>query len=267
MNNAAVAISSALVGVALNVLPAQAVTFKDVTQGILTFEVTGFSSYEPEIPITGQGTFEYSSEPIEGTFVLLSNGEFLFFNDPNDIPNPNDPANPLEFYLMDSLYIDRTQNLHFIKNVDISFSLGSRFSYTQTDLTSGSLSLYSTLLFEPPGSSSFPPGSGGLYSISGNDPRFTPSSLLFEASWFLGYPLGADSYQLSLSNNGTVFGIVSDNLPNIVDFDGTWTAEAIDSSQPPTVSVPEPQPLVMLGASAALGVAVLSKRKPSKNKY
>ena len=259
MNNAAVAISSALVGVALNVLPAQAVTFKDVTQGILTFEGTGYySSSVPERPITGQGTFKYSAEPIDGIFVLLGNGETRFFDNPNDIPiSPESSPRA-------SLSINASQNLRIVTEVDIS--LETQFSYRNRELSSGDFFSLGTLLFEPPGSSSFPPGSGGLYIMTPIASRYSPDNISLGDGWFLGDPFGLSNGQLSLSNDGGFVGFALD-LPEPVNFGGTWAAEAIDSSQPPTVSVPEPQPLAMLGASAALGLAALGKRKLSKNKY
>jgi len=256
----AIAIFSGIfIPVALNTYPVQALTFRDTTKGTLTLQATGFSGSDPEIPITGQGTFEYSSEPIEGSFVYLTSfrndPEFRFVKSLDDLPDYPGLS------ISARLDIDRSQNLRFVKNADMSLSLGSKFSYRLPDLNSGNLLLFSTLLFEPPNSSSFPPGSGGVFSVSGEDPRRVPPlRLLLEERWFFGSPFGASAYQLNLSNNGSLFGIVSENLPNVVDFSGTWTAEAADSSQPPTTSVPEAQPLTMVGASAVLGLAALGKR-------
>lgn len=244
-----VTIGSAALGSLLNILPAQAVSFNDVTQGNLTFRATAFSSSIPDgVPITGQGTFNYQAEPIEGVFAVLvteSGLDYQFFDDPNDVPTS----------VISSVEFTPSDNFRLVTNVDIS--LETEFSY----INNNNNSFFGALLFQPPESSSFPNGSGGLFIISPIAPRFPPDTVSLEEGWFLGDPFGFQIGQLSLTNDGRFRGSVLD-LPVPINFDGgIWRAEAVSSPQPPAAPIPESQPFSWLVASTTLGLAALSKRR------
>lgn len=228
--------TTACLAIILDTIPADAITFKEATKANINF----FSGSEQ----VGKGIFEYSAEPIEGTFVFAPEDTVFFDRDLASIPESIIPG---EIVPIESIFIDRSEDLRLVTNLAVSIR-GADFEYSQTPLGFGD-SFGDVLLFEPTNMSIYPPGSEALQEISTGDPR--RPNLTRNSRWFLGDTGGIPERQLSINSDGTYVGFDLNVPSNAPDFppSGTYVATAV------------PEPLTILGTGTALGFGAFFKRK------
>ncbi len=233
-------VSTFILGSILEAGTTLAVTFKDVTSGRLEFR----DSQGIQI---GNGSFEYTPDSVEGTFITgrssSSSFQSFFITDPSQLP--------LEFVLEDSFSIAASDDFRLVTNIEAQIS-GVDLDTIQFDsILDPGAPFINVLLFQPPETEFFPPGPGELLNISVGDPRI--QGLFVGQGWFLTDVLFApfSQYRIFLNSNGDFDGFLP---PEAVTVQGTWTAQAI------------PEPLTILGTATALGFGTLFKKKKLSSK-
>ncbi|MDJ0507785.1 MAG: PEP-CTERM sorting domain-containing protein [Crocosphaera sp.] len=226
-------ISTIVIGKILKAQPTFAITFEETNQGSLSFYNQGES--------IGNGSFEYTSNPITGTFLTFPD-DAIFTQDPNQF-NDNFP--------IDSFSISLEDNFHLITNIQAQI-LGSELSpIFDNQLISGN-SFNTALLFNPLDSEFFIPNSDQIFSIGIGD-AFSGTLSTFDG-WLLtdSNSGNAADFQVLLSDDGRFFGFIVESPEFGVG--GTWTAQAV------------PEPLTTLGVGTAIAFGAGFKRHLGKSK-
>ncbi len=225
-------ISTVVMGNIFKAQPTFAITFQETNQGSLSF-------YDNQGESIGNGFFEYSLNPINGSFLTFPS-DAIFTQEPNQFSD-NFP--------LDSFSISLEDNFHLITNIQAQI-LGSDLTpIFDNQLISGN-SFNTALLFNPLDSEFFIPNSEQIFSIGIGD-SFS-GTLSTTDGWLLtdSNSGNAADFQFFLSDDGSLSGFILES-PEFVG--GTWTAQAV------------PEPLTIFGVGTAIAFGAGFKRKLGKS--